>query len=159
MTAGDFRISAVALDERVKGALRPDIAVERDAAVHDLLLENHFHPVGSPGGPYRLTIGVEDNRLALNLFLEDGTPHGTALLSISPYRRIAAAYFRLCESLGLSASGVQTAEQIEAIDMARRAQHDEGAKLLMERLHGKVEMDIGTARGLFTLICMLFLKG
>lgn len=154
-----FRISAVALDERVKGALRPEIAVERDAAIHDLLTENYFRPVGSPGGPYQLTIGIEDNRLMFNLFLGDGTPHGTAFLSISPYRRIVGQYFRMCESMGLSDDGVINPEQLEALDMARRSLHDEGALLLKSRLEGKVEMNLDTARSLFTLICMLHLKG
>lgn len=154
-----FRISAVALDERVRGALRADIAAERDAAIRDLVLVNYFRPIGSPGGPYQLSIGIEDNRLVFNLFLEDGSPHGTAFLSISPYRRIVGQYFRMCESMGMGEGGVQTAEQMEAIDMARRALHDDGAKLLKSRLDGKVDMDIDTARGLFTLICMLHLKG
>lgn len=159
MTDDVFRISAIALDERIKGALRPEIAAERDVTIRDLLTENHFRPVGSPGGPYQLTLGIEDGRLVFNLFLEDGTPHGTAFLSISPYRRIVAKYFRLCESFGMSAGGAAPPEQMEVLDMARRALHDEGAKLLKSRLEGKVEMDIDTARGLFTLICMLHLKG
>lgn len=157
--SGNFRIAAVALDERVKGRLTPEIEAEREVAIRDLLADNHFHPVGSPGGPYELTIGIEDNRLALNLFLQDGTPHGTALLSISPYRRIIAQYFRMCESFAFADGGGRTPEQTEAIDMARRALHDDGSKLLMERLTGKVEMDLETARRLFTLICMLHLKG
>ena len=158
MNEDPFRIGAVVLDERIKGQLRPEIAAERDAAIHDLLTENHFRPIGSPGGPYHLTIGIEDNRLVLNLFLADGTPHGTAFLSISPYRRIVSKYFRLCESFALADGGAQTPGQMEAIDMARRSLHDEGAHLLKDRLDGKVEMDLDTARGIFTLICMLHLK-
>jgi uncharacterized protein (UPF0262 family) len=37
--------------------------------------------------------------------------------------------------------------------------HDEGAELLRERLKGKIEIDGDTARRLFTLICVLHLKG
>jgi uncharacterized protein (UPF0262 family) len=159
MSEDAFRISAVALDRRVGGRLRAGLAVERDAAIHDLLTENHFRPIGSPGGPYHLTIGVEDNRLVLNLFLENGTPHGTAFLSISPYRRIILDYFRLCDSFGLAEGGGCGPDRIEALDMARRSLHDEGAKLLRERLAGKVEMDLDTARGIFSLICLLHLQG
>lgn len=157
--SGEFRISAVALDERVRGHLSPEIEAEREVAIRELLAENYFCPIGSPGGPYELTIGIEDCRLVLNLFLKDGTPHGTALLSISPYRRIIAQYFRICESFAFADGGGRTPEQTEAIDMARRALHDDGSKLLMDRLKGKVEMDMETARRLFTLICMLHLKG
>ena len=43
--------------------------------------------------------------------------------------------------------------------MGRRALHDEGATLLQKRLEGKIETDFDTARRLFTLICVLQLKG
>ena len=49
--------------------------------------------------------------------------------------------------------------QIETIDMARRAIHNRAAELLLERLEGKVETDFATARRLFTLICVLHIKG
>jgi uncharacterized protein (UPF0262 family) len=43
--------------------------------------------------------------------------------------------------------------------MGRRGLHNEGAELLQERLQGKVEVDGDTARRLFTLICVLHIKG
>ena len=49
--------------------------------------------------------------------------------------------------------------QIEAIDMGRRGIHDEGSRILLERLEGKVVTDMATARRLFTLICVLHVKG
>ena len=45
--------------------------------------------------------------------------------------------------------------QIETIDMARRGIHNEGARVLQERLEGKADVDTATARRLFTLICVL----
>jgi len=45
--------------------------------------------------------------------------------------------------------------QIETIDIARRGIHDEGARILLERLNGKVIVDTDTSRRLFTLICIL----
>ena len=39
--------------------------------------------------------------------------------------------------------------------MARRGLHNEGAELLRDRLTDKVEIDVDTARRLFTLICVL----
>ena len=50
------------------------------------------------------------------------------------------------------------ARGIEAVDMARRALHNEGAELLRDCLAGKVEVDFDTARRLFTLICVLHIK-
>jgi len=43
--------------------------------------------------------------------------------------------------------------------MGRRALHDEGSNILMERLGRKVRLDFDTARRLFTLICVLHWKG
>jgi uncharacterized protein (UPF0262 family) len=43
--------------------------------------------------------------------------------------------------------------------MGRRGMHDEGSALLKERLEGKIEVDFDTARRLFTLLCVLHLKG
>ena len=40
-------------------------------------------------------------------------------------------------------------------DMARRGIHNEGARILSERLEGKAEIDHDTARRLFTLVCVL----
>ena len=47
----------------------------------------------------------------------------------------------------------------EAANAARRALHDEGARELQLRLAGKVETDFGTARRLFTLVCVLQMRG
>jgi uncharacterized protein (UPF0262 family) len=43
--------------------------------------------------------------------------------------------------------------------MGRRALHDEGSNLLKDRLAGKVELDHNTARRLFTLLCVLHIRG
>jgi uncharacterized protein (UPF0262 family) len=43
--------------------------------------------------------------------------------------------------------------------MGRRGLHDEGSKLLLERLKGKIAIDHDTARRIFTLICVLHLRG
>ena len=46
-----------------------------------------------------------------------------------------------------------------AADMGRRGVHNEGARVLAERLEGKVAIDDQTARRLFTLVCVLHFKG
>ena len=52
-----------------------------------------------------------------------------------------------------------TPSQIEAIDMGRRGLHNDGAKLLADRLDGKIDCDFDTARRIFTLVTALHWKG
>jgi uncharacterized protein (UPF0262 family) len=89
---------------------------------------------------------------------EAGDPLQQIMLSLSPFRRIVKDYFLICDSY-YAAIKTQPASKIEAIDMGRRGLHDEGSHLLMERLKGKVTVDIATARRLFTLLCALHWKG
>ncbi|MGC9953663.1 MAG: UPF0262 family protein [Rhizomicrobium sp.] len=154
-----FHLCGVTLDERTLVRRTREIEHERDIALYDLLEVNSFRPVGSRGGPYRLVLGVEDNRLTFDIRLADGEAHGKVMLSLTPFRRIIKDHFLVCESYFKAIGGSQTAAQIEALDMGRRGLHDEGAELLRERLKGKIEIDFDTARRLFTLICVLHLKG
>jgi uncharacterized protein (UPF0262 family) len=154
-----YCLTGVTLDERTSVRRTSEIEHERDIALCDLLESNNFRPIGSHGGPYHLVLGVADNRLTLDIRLADGEAHGKLILSLTPFRRIIKDYFRLCESYFKAVGGAQTSAQIESLDMGRRGLHDEGSELLRERLKGKVEIDLDTARRLFTLICVLHLKG
>ena len=153
-----FRLTAITLDERSIVRRTREIEQERDIAIYDLLESNSFAPEGSPGGPYKLMLGVEENRLTFDIALEDGTPHGKIMLSLTPFRRVVKDYFLICDSYY---KAIRTAppSQIEALDMGRRGLHNEGSDLLRERLKGKIEIDHDTARRIFTLICVLHLKG
>ena len=153
-----FRLAAIVLDERTIVRRTREIEQERDIAIYDLLESNHFHPEGSPGGPYKLVLGIEENRLTFEIALEDDTAHGKIMLSLTPFRRVIKDYFLICESY-FKAIRNAPPSQIEALDMGRRGLHDEGSVLLRERLKGKIEIDHDTARRIFTLICVLHLKG
>ena len=153
-----FRIAALDLDEHSVVRRTREIEQEREIAIYDLLEANSFEPVGSPGGPYELVLGVSENRLVFDIRLQGGTPHGKVLLSLTPFRRIVKDYFLVCESY-FKAIRNAPPSQIEALDMGRRGLHDEGSTLLKDRLEGKIAVDFDTARRLFTLICVLHLKG
>lgn len=154
----DYRISAITLDDASVLRRTRAIEQEREVAIYDLLEENQFKLAGSDGGPYCLHLSVEENRLAFAVTLQDGTPHGKILLSLTPFRGLIKDYFLVCDSYY---KAIRTAppSQIESLDMGRRALHDEGAQLLRSRLADRVECDFDTARRLFTLICVLHLKG
>ena len=154
----DFRLTAITLDEHSVVQRSRAIDQEREVAIYDILEANLFKPEGSAGGPYHLVLGVEETRLALDIFREDGTPHGKVLLSLAPLRKTVKDYVLVCENYY---KAIRTAppHQIEALDMARRTLHDEGARELQARLEGKVETDFDTARRLFTLVCVLQMRG
>ncbi|GAB5373957.1 MAG: UPF0262 family protein [Acuticoccus sp.] len=152
------RLSAIALDETSIERGTPEVEHERAIAVYDLLEENAFDPVGAPDGPYRLVLSIRENRLIFQIAFEDGTPIATHILSLSPLRKVVKDYFLICESY-FSAIKTAAPAKIEAIDMGRRGVHDEGSRLLAERLDGKIALDHDTARRLFTLICALHFKG
>jgi uncharacterized protein (UPF0262 family) len=152
------RLIAVTLDEASIGRSGPDIEHERAIAIYDLLEENVFAPHEDDSGPYALHLSIAENRLVFDIRTADGTPVMAHLLSLSPFRRIVKDYFTVCDSY-YDAIRTATPERIEALDMGRRGVHDEGSRLLQERLKRKVQVDFGTARRLFTLICVLHWKG
>jgi uncharacterized protein (UPF0262 family) len=153
------RLVAVTLDEDTIGRSNPDVEHERTVAIYDLLDENVFAPVGdNGGGPYALRLAIAENRLVFDIRRDDDTPVVTHMLSLTPFRRIVKDYFLVCESY-YQAIRTASPSQIEAIDMGRRGLHNEGSKLLMDRLKSKIELDFDTARRLFTLVCVLHWKG
>ncbi|MBI3675607.1 MAG: UPF0262 family protein [Proteobacteria bacterium] len=153
-----FRLVAIDLDEHTVARRTREIEQEREIAIYDLLEANSFEPVGSPGGPYRLVLSIEENRLVFDIHLDDGAGHGRVMLSLTPLRRVVKDYSLVCDSY-FAAIRTAPPSRIETLDMGRRGLHDEGSALLQERLKGKIEVDFDTARRLFTLICVLHLKG
>jgi uncharacterized protein (UPF0262 family) len=152
------RLVAVSLDEKTIGRSNPDIEHERQVAIYDLLERNSFAPVGHEGGPFVLNLSITGSRLAFDIRQQDGKPVVAHLLSLSPLRRIVKDYYTICDSY-YQAIRTATPDKIEAIDMGRRGVHDEGSRILVERLKGKVAVDMDTARRLFTLLCVLHWKG
>ncbi|PCD03096.1 hypothetical protein COC42_01330 [Sphingomonas spermidinifaciens] len=158
----DPRIIDVTLDERTILWRSADVEQERRIAIFDLLEGNHFRPLRAYpdgyAGPYHLALSVEEGRLALAIAREDKSPLETLVLALGRFRRPIKDYFAICDSY-YQAIRSATAQQIETVDMARRGIHNEAAELLRERLEGKIEIDFDTARRLFTLICVLHIKG
>ncbi|WP_018099392.1 UPF0262 family protein [Sinorhizobium meliloti] len=153
MATAEFYLCDVAIDRSFSGR---DARMEREQAqaVHDLLESNTFIPVGHGGGPYRLKIATVDGRLILHISEHQGTHVVSHHLSLAPFRRLFKDYARVCETYHDTVRRFGT-ERLEAIDMGRRAIHNEAAELLRERLAAKIGLDTDTARRLFTLISLL----
>lgn len=161
--AGEARLAGVTLDETGLAPPTPEIEQERRVAIFDLLEENRFalperDGRAAPQGPYRLNLAIRERRLIFSLSTEAGDPAAEFHLSLTPFRQVVRDYFQICESYFNAVKRLPPA-QIEAIDMGRRGIHNEGSRILLERLEGKVETDMATARRLFTLICVLHFKG
>ena len=156
--AGKQRLVSVTLDEESIGRSNPDVEHEREVAIYDLLEQNVFVPVGHDGGPYALHLSHQRQPAGVRHPPARRHAGDGASFSLSPLRRIVKDYYLICDSY-YQAIRTATPDKIEAIDMGRRAIHNDGSHILMERLKDKVTVDLDTARRLFTLICVLHWKG
>ncbi len=157
----DF-LNAVTLGNDPNIALGSEVEQERKVAIFDLLEENYFKPVfnaaSDVSGPFALDLSIHDGRLVFEISDEPSQNSMQVALSLTPFRQIIRDYFQICEAYFEAVKNLPPA-QIEAIDMGRRGIHNEGAKLLQERLENKIEIDDATARRLFTLISVLHFRG
>ncbi len=157
MSESNHRLIAIDLDEASLGAASADAEHERRIAIFDLLEGNVFEVEGEDSGPYSLKLLVADQRLIFEIFGAAPREPKSLVLSLTPFRRVIKDYFLVCNSY-YDAIRTATPQQIEAIDMGRRSLHNEGSKLLEERLAGRVKLDFDTSRRLFTLICALHVR-
>ena len=158
MSADNHRLVDVKLDEETLVRRSPEVEHERAVAIFDLLEENDFALVEGEEGPYRLRLGIHENRLRFDIRDDADSPLVAVQLSLTPFRSVIRDYFTICESY-YDAIKTASPSRIEAIDMGRRGLHDEGAALLRERLARRVRLDQNTSRRLFTLICVLHVRG
>ena len=157
------RISKIEIDDRNLPPPTPEIEQERKVAMFDLLEENSFDlPKRDdrevPEGPFSVELSIRDKRLVFDVQSEGGDKAAEFHLSLSPFRQVVKDYWSICKSY-FDAVKNMPPSQIETIDMARRGIHNEGARILEERLEGKADVDHDTARRLFTLICVLHFGG
>lgn len=152
------RLVGITLDERSTATSNPNIEHEREVAIFDIIEDNCFALEGRDDGPYTLNLGIVEDRLVFSVGDETGANIVIHMLSLTPLKRIMRDYFLICESYY---EAIRTAppSRIQAIDMGRRGLHDEGSRILQERLASKLTFDLDTARRLFTLICALHWKG
>lgn len=152
-------ISDIRLDEKSVVRRSPEVEHERAVALYDLKDMNRFRPVGDFTGPYHVFLSIADGkRLVFDISDEGDNPLTTVALPLMPFRRLVRDYFQICESY-YDAIKKLSPSQIETIDMARRGLHNEGAELLSELLDEKIAIDKATSRRLFTLVCVLHIKG
>ena len=153
------KIIDIQIDDSALPPPTPEIEQERKIAVFDLLEDNSFAVHArdgrdAPKGPYQLKLAIRERRLVFDIRNEADESAAEIHLALGPFRQVVKDYFQICEAYFDAVKKLPPA-QIEAIDMARRGIHNEGARVLQERLDEKVELDVDTARRLFTLVCVL----
>ncbi len=163
MSSHTSALRHISIDDSGLPPPTPEIEQERKVAIFDLLEENSFsiperNGRTAPEGPYDLALSIRNGRLVFGIGKVDGSAVVEFHLSLGPFRQTVKDYFQICESY-FDAVRKLPPSRIETIDMARRGIHDEGARLLQERLEGKAIIDFDTARRLFTLICVLHWGG
>jgi uncharacterized protein (UPF0262 family) len=153
-------IIKLTLDEKTFLRRRPEVEHEREVAIFDLLEENTFklRGEGVHGGPYHVRLKLVDDRLIMDIRDETDAVIREVAMAVKPFRMIIKDYFIVCESY-FDAIKTSSPSQIEAIDMGRRGLHNEGAQMLLERLSAEADLDQLTSRRLFTLLCVLHMRG
>jgi uncharacterized protein (UPF0262 family) len=152
------RICSITLDElSMKKKRSKEAESERDLAIADLLDENVFEPKCMKNGPYKIHMSIADGKLVMDVNSHDDAEKAKVILSITPLRGVIRDYFMICESY-YDALGASGAGKIEAIDMGRRAIHNEGSEAVQNLLKDRILIDFCTARRLFTLVCVLHIK-
>nr|WP_292530632.1 UPF0262 family protein [Mesorhizobium sp.] len=75
-------------------------------------------------------------------------------MSLGPFRRIFRDYTWICDSY-FDAIRRPGPDRLEAIEMSRRSIHNDAAALVQERLASVADIDLDTARRLFSLMHVL----
>jgi uncharacterized protein (UPF0262 family) len=152
------RIAGIRLDAASIVRWNREVEHERQVAVFDLLESNSFELVNGFAGPYQVELALREANLIFRVDDEAGAKRAEVTLSMRPFRRLIKDYFMICESY-FQAIRNASPSRIEAIDMGRRGLHNEGAEKLEGALEGKIKVDRETARRLFTLVCVLHIRG
>jgi uncharacterized protein (UPF0262 family) len=152
------RIVAIDLDQKSIVRWSAEIEHERNVAIFDLIERNSFELVDGFPGPYRLCLSLRETNLVIAVADEAAAHASEVTLAVRPLRRVIKDYFLICDSYYQAIKGASPS-RIEAIDMARRGLHNEGSEILKGALDGKIVIDHDTARRLFTLVCVLHIRG
>lgn len=158
MTETKFFIVEAEVDKINLITWNQEIEQERKSAVFDLLNNGKFKLYNkNETGPYKINIKILEWKLLLRVIDFFDASITDLKISISGIRRIIRDYQIVCDNY---VEAIKTAplKKIEAIDIGRRTIHDEGAGMLLEAFKEKVELDMDTARRLFTLVSIISIK-
>ena len=133
----------------------PEVLQEQNLAIYDLEQNNFFQLQGFEAyKEVKLNISLSGNSLVFEIRSSGDKALKTFFLSLTPLKQIINDYYTICESY-FNAVKKLPLDKIETIDMGRKGIHNEGARLIIDRLDGRVKVDLETSRRIFTLIYAL----
>ena len=133
----------------------PEVLQEQNLAIYDLEQSNFFQLVDFESyDEIKLKISLSGNSLVFEISSSIDETLKTFFLSLTPLKQIINDYFTICESYFDAVKSLPL-DKIEAIDMGRKGIHNEGARVIIERLDGRIKTDLETSRRIFTLIYAL----
>ena len=128
---------------------------EQNLAIYDLEQNNFFQLVGFEAhDEIKLNISLSGNSLAFQIRSKTDEMLKTFFLSLTPLKQIINDYYIICESYFNAVKNLPI-DKIESIDMGRKGIHNEGARVIIERLEGRIKTDLETSRRIFTLVYAL----
>ena len=133
----------------------PEVLQEQNLAIYDLEQNNFFQLVGFEAhDEIKLNISLSGNSLAFQIRSKTDEILKTFFLSLTPLKQIINDYYTICESYFNAVKNLPI-DKIESIDMGRKGIHNEGARVIIERLEGRIKTDLETSRRIFTLVYAL----
>ena len=133
----------------------PEVLQEQNLAIYDLEQNNFFQLVGFEAhDEIKLNISLSGNSLAFQIRSKTDEMLKTFFLSLTPLKQIIYDYYTICESYFNAVKNLPI-DKIESIDMGRKGIHNEGARVIIERLEGRIKTDLETSRRIFTLVYAL----
>ena len=133
----------------------PEVVQEQNIAIYDLEQNNFFQLVGFEAyDEIKLNISLSGNSLVFKIKSKTDEMLKTFFLSLTPLKQIISDYYTICESYFNAVKSLPI-DKIESIDMGRKGIHNEGARVVMERLENRIRTDFETSRRIFTLIYAL----
>ena len=133
----------------------PEVLQEQNLAIYDLEQSNFFQLVGFESyEEIKLNISLSRNSLVFEISSSVDETLKIFFLSLSPLKQIINDYYIICESYFNAVKNLPI-DKIESIDMGRKGIHNEGARVIMERLENRVKTDLETSRRIFTLVYAL----
>ena len=133
----------------------PEVLQEQNLAIYDLEQNNFFQLVGFESyDEIKLNISLSGNSLVFKISSKKDEVLKTFFFSLTPLKQIIQDYYTICESYFNAVKSLPI-DKIESIDMGRKGIHNEGARVIIERLENRISTDMETSRRIFTLIYAL----